>query len=637
MNLESKDILSLLKFTTQNGKATELIGDLAWKSFETGSLEIENNSSKLSSLPPLITEVGTSIRFSSKGAMEFFVASHFVQKYGIDDVPSTLVKLNNLNFGNQFKLKPEFIDEYYLIIMNRVAGVSITNFFQLERHYFFSINDAFNKAFEFLTVSADEFLEILKIVAVKTENDLAGGATYKLIERIPDLNIGYAKELFEKLLEPSNLSIVRYLPSLMAGLSKHLGITAFHEKSLAMMSSLHQEHITSAILAINVLPYENESENVKEVYNALLRKTTDPNDQIRAQAVQALCSLWVKLPVVKTKLFELAKSPDTMHRVPIAHYIWQQSSAAPPSKELQSLALLLPVAATEHRGFLDYVNWHIVDSYNHGDRKYAFELFRAWVRAGQSIKSFEQVTSKFKSDLSSFATEMTNWFSSADRMLLNSLTNITGPFEHYYFRLDIDRLNDFSDQEMKRVIGAIPGFVYNSKPLASLLVSILDSKHALNQAGNIVAILSDYICYTYPSTIDELIKPEFKTSKGTKKKVLAEVIKRTDSYFNSLRDLPVSREFGGSELRVSAYFKATQQKQETLMAAARGKGFLASYAKNVNLRTAEIWFTKTKDGYSEERKLERMEYAFELPRAEYIDPANFEFFRHRMRVQSLQA
>lgn len=637
MNLESKDISSLIQFAIQDIKAAELLGELAWSGFETGSLEIENKGARPPSLPSSVAEIGTIIKFNNKGTLEFFIAFRFAQKYGHYDIPATLVKLNDLNFGNNYKLKPEFIDEYYFIIMNRVYNLSMLSFFQLEGRYFFSINDTFNKAFEFLTLPINDFIEILKIVAVKTENDLEGGATYKLIEKIPDFNIGYAKELFEFLLEPSRLAIVRYLPSLMAGLSKHLGIAAFHDKSIELLSSSHQEQVVSAILGINVLPYESESKNVELAYNALLEKTADPSDQVRAQAVQAICSLKIKLPFVQTKLTEFAKSPDVMLRVPIAHYIWQQSSKEAPSAELQTLALLLPVAPTEHKGLLEYVNWHIVDSFNLGLQKYAFELFRAWVKTGQSTKSFEHVISKFKSDLNSFSTEITNWFNSADRMLLNSLTNLTGAFEHYNFRLDVETLNSFSDEEMKRVIGAVPGFVFSSKPLASLTVSILDSKHAQKQSGNIVAILSDYICYTYPSTIDELIKPELKKSKGIKKKVLAEVIKQTDSYFNNLRDLPISNEFGGSELRVSSYFKATQQKQETLMSAARGKSFFSSYAKNVSLRTAEVWFTKTKEGYSEERRLERMEYAFELPRAEYIDPANFEFFRHRMRVQSMQA
>lgn len=64
---------------------------------------------------------------------------------------------------------------------------------------------------------------------------------------------------------------------------------------------------------------------------------------------------------------------------------------------------------------------------------------------------------------------------------------------------------------------------------------------------------------------------------------------------------------------------------------AQSESIFTMIGTNIILRTGNIWFCKTEDGYSDESTLNEVGSEMEMPRAELIDPSLFEILRSNYR------
>jgi len=466
---------------------------------------------------------------------------------------------------------------------------------------------------------------------------MAESNIYTLLTKMSEYKLTFAEELHSAIIDPKKESLIKYLPALAIGISKHRGIFSFHEEAINFLKSENMSYIKAGLMIASNIDYTDHGDLSQAMYKVVDTFLNSSDDNIKYNATQATIALSKFVSSADEKITEISAKEEIAFRLPLADFIWRQKTTEKPTERQKQLAFNLVSFKSDHAGFINFINWHIVDAYTNGDREYSFALFESWMKTGQDPNSMNHCLSKFMSkDFKWFCKSITPWFKSSDANLMSALMNITSKDARNVFKLDSEILNSYTDMDLIRIIGAIMGFIYMKEPLASLTLSILDSDHFNSQSSNIETLFVDYICYTYPSTLKDFIKPAHKISTANKKKVLQRIVKRVDKYYNDLSNLPNLKELTPSDERSRNYNKAFKKRRSKEMDKARKEDVFQNLAKNIVMRSGPIWFCKTKEGYSKESRLQQMDYSFEMPRAEYIDPATFEIFRTRMRFEAMK-
>lgn len=421
------------------------------------------------------------------------------------------------------------------------------------------------------------------------------------------------------------------------GLSVVNGISKYLRARITLTKSENIEAIKTGLLLIGDLNFINENE-FNEAFEKLCEFADIKYGDINYQATYGLLALTKNNDdKAAKKILELSTFSNIEFQYPIVDFIWRNDKEAETSRWFEEIAFNLLKHPTEHKGFIHYIEWYIENKFTKGSKDYAYKLLEEWLINGQDITILEDFLNRIALlDFPLFCLNLTNWFLSSEINLLRSLLPITSINFHNELRLNTEVLNQVDEIKVYKILCGVIGFVYTKDALATLTLSILDSKHCEAFANEVNEIFYDYICYTYPSTLNDYIKPQLKISNGFKKKTVKYIIKNVDHYYDTIKKLPLLLEFSGTDKRVENYNKALGKKQKESMDKANEKSFMSQFATNILLKAGPIWFSKIDGKYSTESQLGHFEMSYDLPRAEYIDPAFFHYYRINMKLQALK-
>lgn len=611
------------------------LAEKCYKCLETGELKfVLDREIVIPLLPTYLSNSKTSIEILNTSIRDFFIVFKITNENG--DIEKSIQEFWNLKYrsGNISKMENE--DEHLIFQCNRYFSIDFSPFFIKKNRMFFEVMGAFSNTLHILNLETNEIFNALELITEASKGDGAIHMIFNSLTEFPKQKPFEAEELFDYIFEKRSGSTIAYLNPLGRSLSEINKVNKYLKVGLTLTQSENKEAIKTGLLLIGNLNYKIENEKI-EAYETLCEYTNQKYGEVNFQATSGLLDLLKKYPKAAEKITELSIIPNIEFQYPIADYIWRNDNEAETSTWFENIIFNLLKNPSEHTGYIHYIESYINNKFRKGNKNYAYRVLKEWLKNGQKVKTIKyQLKEIADLDFNLFSYHITDWFLSSEINLLDSLLFITSIDFPNELKFDIELLNKLNEEQIDKIISAVIGFVYSKDALATLMLSILDSEHCITFCNRINEIFYNYICYTYPTVLEEHVKPKWKVSQDIKKETLKYIITNVDNYYNKIKELPFLPELSGSDKRIETFQKAFQKKQNKLWDKAEEGSFMSQVASNVFLRTGPILFGKFDEKYSEESELGHFHTSFEMPRAEYIDPAAFELHRIRMRLIALK-
>lgn len=623
MNFTISEIEVLTKFIQDNSRCAIILGDLSKKALLTGELNCQiDQSIKIPKLPKHISKKGRILTFKSNSLISFFVTYYCFKN---EQNPSDA--LRKIYINGKYKIKIESYHELLLLIQLGVEKIPFVDLFQKgetnfhEAYYFFKIA-------QYLELKENDLILLLRFL--KNENE---GYDYSNeLYEFSKVQIELADKLYVYLINSEDDSLKKFIPPVVKALSEIFGIEKYYEDINKLVNNNNNELKCMGLFTLKLFNYSTEKYPIVEVKSLAINYLTDENENVVSNASRLLFELYIYDNTLIEIITELSIASSISVRRELVFYIWINSKRANLKNSFDEVILNLIRLHDDNETLLGTFGYILQDKFSSGDKENAKFLLEEIIKKGNNVSQLNETLWDFANkDNNFFSVLITKWLHSRDVRLLNSLTfflSIRGQICN--LKLDIKLLDELHPQFAQNIIYGIVGFIYDKDIISALLISILDSIHVYTFYQHIADLFVDYICYSYPSTIENYIKPELEKSEGIKKDVIENIIHRTNDYYENIRKLPFHKELAASEKREATFFKNFGQWQNEIQEKAQSKGFLAM-VKNITLRTGNIWFCKTENGYSEESLLSKYNSELEMPRAEYIDPALFEVMRINFR------
>lgn len=574
--------------------------------------------------------ISNQLIISRKDIIDFFVVFKTIESgYAIE---ATIDELWRIKYKSKFKGKTDNENEHLLILCNRYYKRDFFSVFREDSDGFWSILSAFANTLAFLELTVGELLESFLSIFLKANNDGT------LLNKIPDFakeKPVLALEVFDEIVKSESTELLRYLGVLAEGLSTIYGIEKFSSIGVEFALSEEAETIWSGLDILGRLEYA-EGIELNKALDLVCKLQNSNEGNIRFKAVSTLLILTKYSNNAQENIVQLANETDDNVVYPIVSFLWRNKVDGNTNDWLSAVAFNIISNPVSNHNSIRLFELYIQDVYQSGEKDYALEMLDIWIRNGQNIDTLESCFKHLAQvDYETLIEKYTYWLASKNAEILHAFLKISAWDFNSKLHLNSNVLDKFDVNQVKLIISAIIGFVFMKEPLALLLLSILDSKHIDAIGQDIQEIFVGYVCYTYPSTLEKIIKPEANTSKGKKKTILKRIIKEVDGYFEKIKKLPSLKEFSGSDIRRGNYQKAFDKLQQETFKKADDKSIFSQLAKNITLRTGRVWFCKVNGEYGNEGELSTISTSFEPPRAEFIDPTNFEFYRIQMRQQAI--
>ncbi|MFZ2979029.1 MAG: hypothetical protein WA057_05145, partial [Candidatus Magasanikiibacteriota bacterium] len=273
----------LVSYVGKCSDNSKLLGQYAMQCFEKGDsfISIKKNSKDFQDFPPFVTKQDSKLIFCNTAVINFFVAAYYLSKVETSNHLEIFNQLNKLKFDNRFKMKPEYVVEYFTFLLNKVKKKKIIDILTDPKNDFWANYHSFINVYPYLNLSIEEFCEILKFISLKTTGDGAENEIFTLLKDIPNLNLSFAETLYENLFLPKNEVILKYLGALVEGLYKYKNIKIFQDKILDLLQTNKIENIIAGLQMISSLDYKDNTKTAQTLYDNIIVFINDERESIR--------------------------------------------------------------------------------------------------------------------------------------------------------------------------------------------------------------------------------------------------------------------------------------------------------------------------------------------------------------------
>lgn len=565
---------------------------------------------------------------------DFFIVYKVIEE--LEGLEESIERLWQINHKSKNKGRVKNDKQHLLLLYSKHYRRDITFAFEKDSEIFWQIYNAFTSTMNLLEFSVEDFINHLSLIYNEAHNDGAFGILLKKLIEFSKVAPKFYDKVFDKIIRSKEQEKLFFAGVLAEGIAKINREEKYYKVGKELISKENIEQIWSGLDILGGLQYSKTHE-VEEVTLQVFGLTSHSEGNIRFKATSTLLRLILQNSKAQDFINQLSIETDDNIIQPIVDFIWRNWETKLNEEWFQKTIHNIFQNPILNQNSIGLLKSFFNELYEKGEKEFCLNLIEKWLKNGQDIEDFKSCFEEFAEiDLDFLTNKYTYWLASGNQKILRSLLSLSSLNYRKNLCLDISVLNEFDKDKIKQVVAAIIGFVFMKESLAKLLLSILDSKHINWLGDELKEVFVGYVCYTYPSTLDELIKPEIARSKGKKKTLLEEVVNEVDEYFNNIKNLGVLKEFSGSDVRRENYNKAFDKVQQDSYKKADEKSIFSQLSNKILLRTGPVWFCKIDGEYQRESEMSKISSSFELPRAESIDPTSFEYYRIKMRLLAIQ-
>lgn len=199
--------------------------------------------------------------------------------------------------------------------------------------------------------------------------------------------------------------------------------------------------------------------------------------------------------------------------------------------------------------------------------------------------------------------------------------------------LDVGLLDAAPDADLLLLARRLLGYVIDADLLLLLALSMLDVQDAKRRVHPLMdSLLGDEIGYDYPSTTIRRLRAQAAARQDTDTRALLErIAAQLEAYTARLTGLPRLRELTAPADLRRAFYKMRDRQQWRSMRDARRDSILAQIATTVHIKAGRTTFQYFQDRFTEPSGFKSVEYSFEMPRRESLDPVGNAFRLHTNR------
>ncbi|RIV68943.1 hypothetical protein [Flagellimonas aequoris] len=482
-------------------------------------------------------------------------------------------------------------------------------------------------------VEITKLIDSLPILLSKIENDFMASEFYQGIDNACSKDLKFGKSLYESVSINSNEKIQGVLARVVSGVFKKDYKWATKEvlKLFDEATSIKKAQGIASIYYMDLSEPKLESFNI-EVDGRFSELIEDENTSVRVLAgVVSSCGNQRKhIPNADAHIRALLCKEENEIKVQLLHILDHQIDIES-EKDFYSLILdalvSMDIKLTGAYNSLAYLlQLKVKDNLS-----LVTKFLNAWVgfrtENANNTKLLQTVFDEIHNlKPKYFQTLVTEWLNDDSINYQLAIFGILRELSYrnvYTLELDKKLLKDYSLYDIEYVTRKIIGFVYEKELSTSLLFSIIEAKHDDKPTVNFMSdIFVNHLIFNYYSTIDFL--NEKKKSAPTKlKKIINQIIKDGEKYYDAYSKLETLKEFNPSEVRLN-YMNRLQSKKfsKSYDDSEKSGGSFSSLFTTLHFRSGKTSFAKFKGEYSAHMEPKLISHSTEMPRGEYIDPVS---------------
>jgi hypothetical protein len=597
-----------------------------------------------------IITAGPDPLFTSQDKQLFFYALYFAgnpynELQTREGVVNFFTKTRSRNYHESLKNFAHKVDEYLLLILNRVFNVNIPAIIASGTIQSKIVKHAYWDLLPFMVATVDELISGLYIATegIKAEGNYINlNASVRLCSKN---NIDFGK----KLLDACKLDKIRsdlFYPHAFSGLTSAIGVKqSFGFLKQMLLSAKHDQQITGLHALSMLHGYEDRPEEIEKDLIPILESIESKKDDQLSRALIYVYGLLIeKLPNAKEKLYSIPfsqKGKDTCFA--LSHIVMLKTADHQDEDWYKNALVILTNLRDHHVGtygnlgmafannnkkstelFFTYINGFISETNNPIRNleafKYAFET--AIQHDNESFLSW--ITLSLNREQNRFHQAVSIVLLKIDRALSNAVV------------LSETILNTLNQFDIEYILFKIVGNVVSKENLQQLVFSALKYKDESKLIEQIVKeLFCLYIVYNYPGSIKFI-----REKRGGASEIEMRVITEVEQHYNDSHRISSQKplELAPSSERLQQLFKKYSKQLGDFKddSPFRETSFMDLFTK-ITLKTGNAYFHRNgvysdiKNKYKNRSTLNKMSMEFDMPGGEFVDPIGQEYNRYCWR------